>query len=154
MENLDPIGGGSCHAWLDLRAVADKSDAKCGVGLNGLDGTGNNRPGCVITAHRVQRDLHLLFLLLFHVHNFPALIVAAIGANAVRQHRLVALRAVLHLNGLDMQMASPLALPGVRRSSLRNCHWVRPCQIRLCDSKEIILEEWKMSVKVLSRHPP
>jgi hypothetical protein len=60
--------------------------------------------------------------LLFHLHYFAALVVAAIRTDAMRQHRLVATAAVLNLQRLDVQVAPPFALPGVRCSSLWDCH--------------------------------
>src|SRR5437588_1816899 len=65
---------------------------------------------------------HWRLLLLLHRHHFPSLIMPAIGAHAVGQHRLVALGAVLHLHWLDVEVAPPFALPGMRRSSLRYGH--------------------------------
>ena len=50
------------------------------------------------------------------------LIVAAVGADAMRQHGLFAVGAVLDLHRLDVQVAAPLTLPCVGRSSLRNRH--------------------------------
>jgi hypothetical protein len=79
----------------------------------------------MIAAHRVERDLHGL-LLLFHHYHLTALVVAAVRADAVGQHRLFASRAVLNLNGLEMLMAPPLPLPGMRRTPLRNGHVVSP----------------------------
>jgi hypothetical protein len=38
------------------------------------------------------------------------------------QHRLIALAAILNLDGFQMLMAAPLPLPGMRRSPLGNCH--------------------------------
>jgi hypothetical protein len=75
----------------------------------------------MVAAHRVQRDLHGL-LLLFRRYHFAALIIAAVGTDPVRQHRLVALAAVLNLNRFEVEVAPPFALPGVRDASLRNSH--------------------------------
>jgi hypothetical protein len=75
----------------------------------------------MIAAHRVERDLHGL-LLLFHDHHLTALVMAAVRANAVGQHRLFASRAVLNLNRLEVQVAPPLALPGMRCAPLWNGH--------------------------------
>jgi len=78
----------------------------------------------VIATHRVQRDLHDSFLL-FRYH-LTALIMAAVGADAVRQHRLVALAAILHLDGFNVLMTPPFSLAGVRRSPFWNCHDLMP----------------------------
>jgi hypothetical protein len=48
--------------------------------------------------------------------------VAAIGADTVRQHRLIAVAAILDLERFDVMVAPPFALPGVRSASLWNCH--------------------------------
>src|SRR5205823_316175 len=51
-------------------------------------------------------------LLLFRGHDFAALVVPAVRADAVRQHRLVALAAVLDLLGLEVVVTAPHALSG------------------------------------------
>ena len=104
-----------------LGPIAHQGHAQIRIGGNGLHSARHHRSRCVVAAHRVQRDLHGL-LLLFRLHRFAALVVAAVGTDAVRQHRLVALGAILDLQRFDVQMASPLALPGVRSSSLGNSH--------------------------------
>jgi hypothetical protein len=76
----------------------------------------------MVAAHRVQRYVHGLRLLFFHVDDFAALVVAAIRTNPVRQDRFVALRAILDLHGFEMLVAPPFALAGVRGPSLRDCH--------------------------------
>jgi hypothetical protein len=131
-----------------LSAVAYQSNAKAGIGLDGLKGTVHDRSRRMIAAHRVERDTHGLLLLLFHVHDFPALVEAAVRADAMRQDRFVTVWAVLNLNRFDMEVAPPFALSGMGCSSLRDCHGVRPCQIRLWNLKDVILGGRKMSVKV------
>ena len=86
---------------LDLSALADQDDLDIGIGGNRLHRAGDDRARRMIAAHRVQRDTHGS-LLLFHRHDFPALIVAAIRADAVWQHRLIALGAILNLERLDV----------------------------------------------------
>src|SRR5262249_7773778 len=66
----------------------------------------------------VSPCLERLFLL-FHHHDLSPLVVPTVRTHAVRQHRFVALGAVLNLHGLDVLVAPPLALAGVRSSSLR-----------------------------------
>jgi len=66
----------------------------------------------MIAAHRVQRDPHCL-LLLFLGHDLATLVVAAIRANAVRKHRLLAAMAVLDLRRFEVEVAPAYALPGV-----------------------------------------
>ena len=116
VEDLDAVAARRRPARqrLDLGLVADQNDAQVGIGGDRLHGAGDDRTGRMVAAHRVQRDLHGL-LLLFRRHDFAALVVAAVGADAVRQHRLVALAAVLDLDRLDVVMAAPFALAGVRR---------------------------------------
>jgi hypothetical protein len=87
---------------------------------NGLESAGNDRSGSVIAAHRVQGDPHGLLLLCDH--NLATLVMPAVGAYPVRKHRFIAPAAVLNLNWLQMQMAPPLALTGVRRAPLGNSH--------------------------------
>jgi hypothetical protein len=63
--------------------------------------------------------------LLFHGHGLAPLVVAAVGTEAVRQHRLFAIGAVLDLDWFEVQVTASLALPGVGGSSLRYSHdWV------------------------------
>jgi len=64
----------------------------------------------------------MALLLLFRSDHFAALVVAAVGADAVRQDRLVAVGAVLDLQGFDVLMAPPFAVAGVRSPSLGNSH--------------------------------
>ena len=49
----------------DLGLIADQDNAQVRIGLNGLHGAADDRPGSVVAAHRVQRDLHGLLLLFF-----------------------------------------------------------------------------------------
>ena len=109
-----------------LSLIADEDNAELRVGIHGKHRAGDDRLGRMIAAHRVERDLHGL-LLLFHHHDLTALVVAAVRADAVRQHRLFAPRAILNLHGFEMLMATALALPGMRRASLRNGHDCSPC---------------------------
>ena len=98
---------------------------KLGLSLDGLHRTGDDWPGGMVAAHRVEGDPHGLLLL--HVDDLAVLVVAAGGADAVRQDGLLAARAILDLNGLEVLVAAPLALPGVGGSSLRNGHDFLPC---------------------------
>jgi hypothetical protein len=110
---------------LDLCLIADEDDAEVRVGLHRQNRASDDRFGRMIASHRVQRDLHGL-LLLFQHHHLTALVVAAIRAHAVRQHRLFASGAILNLNRLEVLMAPPLPLPGMRRAPLRNGHVFSP----------------------------
>jgi hypothetical protein len=123
VKDFEPLGSaaGLSQARLNLGTVTDKNDAQFGVRCHSLDRARHDWSGRKIPAHRVQRNLHGSFLL-FHLHHFAALIVAAIRTDAMRQHRLVATAAVLNLKGLHVQVAPPFALPGVRGSSLGDCH--------------------------------
>jgi hypothetical protein len=76
----------------------------------------------------------MLLLLLFRRYDFPALVVAAVGTDAVRQHGFVALAAILDGERLDVLMTPPFALAGVRGPSLGDCH---------DDSAFSALAEWK-----------
>jgi hypothetical protein len=69
-------------------------------------------------------DMKLFFLL--HLHHFAVLVVAAVGADAVWQDRLLAARAILNLNRLQVVMAPPVALPGTRRAPLGDGHECSP----------------------------
>src|SRR5262249_27508963 len=122
VEQLQAVAaGGAGQERLDLGLVADEHHAQLGVGCDGLHRTGDDRPRGVVAPPRVPRDPHGL-LLLFHRHLLAALVEAAVGADAVRQLRLVALRAVLDLQRLEVLVAAALPLSRVRRSSLRNGH--------------------------------
>ena len=107
-----------------LALVADEDDGQLGVGGDGLDGAGDDRAGGVVAAHRVQGDPHGLLLLLgvLFGDDDAALEEPAVRADPVRQDRLVALLAILDLDGLDGVVAPPMALLGVGRSSLGNGH--------------------------------
>ena len=111
---------GSIWAWSPTSTTA-----QFGIGGDGLHGAGHDRPGGVVAAHRVQRDSAWLTSLLFGRHDLTALVIAAIGTDAVRQHRLFAAAAILNLHRLEVLVAAPLALAGVGGSSLRNGHDVR-----------------------------
>src|SRR5262249_28607088 len=64
----------------------------------------------------------MALLLLLRPDHLPALAAAAARAGPVPQHRLIARRPVLDLEGFDVQVAPPLALAGVRSPSLGNSH--------------------------------
>jgi hypothetical protein len=67
----------------------------------------------MIAAHRIQRDSHgLLPLGFFEDYDLAILIHTTIRADPVRQDRLVAMRAVLHLNRVAMVVASAFAFAG------------------------------------------
>jgi hypothetical protein len=106
---------------LNLGLIADEQNAQIGVGGDGLHGAGHDWSRRVVAPHRVQGNEHKL-LLLFGLHDFAALIVSAIGADVMRQHRLLAAAAVLDLHRFDVQVTAAFALAGVRGSSLRNSH--------------------------------
>src|ERR1051326_4652300 len=76
----------------------------------------------MVAAHRIQRDAHGLLLLFFGSYDDAALVLTAIGADVMRQDRLLAVRAILHLQRFDMLMTSPHSLPRMRSPSLRDCH--------------------------------
>jgi hypothetical protein len=122
------------QASLDLGAVAHEDDPEVRPAGDRLDRAGYDRAGGVVPAHGVQGDLHGL-LLLFHVHHGAALVVAAVGADAVRQHGVVALRAVLDLYRLEVVMTPPLALPGVGGTSLGDCHEYVPSLFTLASER-------------------
>ena len=103
---------GSICAWSPTSTTLE-----FGIGRDRLHRAGNDGAGGVVAAHRVQGDPHRL-LLLFRRHDFATLVIAAVGADTVRQHRLIALRAVLDLHRLNVLMAPPIALAGVRGPSL------------------------------------
>jgi hypothetical protein len=115
MKEGDPIGeraAGGLQGRLDVTAIADEEDGKFGVFGNGVDGAGDDWTRSVIAAHRIEGDSHgLLPFAFFDRHDFAVLIDAAIRANAVGQHRLVALRAVLNLNGIAVVVTPPLISP-------------------------------------------
>src|SRR6476659_4831855 len=69
-------------------------------------------------AHRLRR------------HGQPALVVAAVRADAVRQLHLVAVRALLEVGQVDREVRAALALAGVRDASLGYTHGVSwaPCR--------------------------
>src|SRR5262245_49261886 len=126
-EPVAELSFGSTDRLLDLFAVADEDDLYLRILRDGLDGTGHDRPGGVVAPHRVQRDPHGLLLLGFQSHDFTALIEATVRANAMRQDRLVALRAILNLDGFLVVVAPSAPLPGMRRAALRNSHECSPC---------------------------
>src|SRR5689334_16799286 len=69
-------------------------------------------------AHRLRR------------HGQPALVVAAVRADAVRQLHLVAVRTLLEVGQVDREVRAALALAGVRNASLGYTHGVSwaPCR--------------------------
>src|SRR6188508_957173 len=69
-------------------------------------------------AHRLRR------------HGQPALVVAAVRADAVRQLHLVAVRTLLEVGQVDREMRASLALAGMRDASLGYTHGVSwaPCR--------------------------
>jgi len=69
-------------------------------------------------------DVCGLLLLLLRTDYFPALVVTAVRADAVRQDGLFTVGAILDLHRLQVQVAAPLALAGVGGPSLGNCHGV------------------------------
>src|SRR6188474_1816997 len=74
--------------------------------------------GVAAAAHRLRR------------HCQPALVVAAVRADAVRQLHLVAVRTLLEAGQVDREVRAALALPGVRDASLGYTHGVSwaPCR--------------------------
>jgi hypothetical protein len=113
MEKFNAIGAapGLMKGRLDLGTITDQNDPQIRIGSDGLHGAGDDWSGCVVATHRVQRDLHGSFLLFRH--HLATLIVAAVGTDTVRQHGLIALATVLHLNGFDALMTPPFPLTGV-----------------------------------------
>src|SRR6185503_3922018 len=59
---------------------------------------------------------------LLELDRLAALVPAAVGADVMRQLRLVAVIALHELRHAQRQVRTPLALPGVRDASLRNTH--------------------------------
>src|SRR6185437_6740071 len=101
-------------------------------------------------SHRVQGNEHDL-LLLFGRHDLSALIITAVGANVVRQYRLLAACAILNLHRLEVQVTTSFALTGVRGSSLRNSHDFRlPQDTRV---KRVIVGQPLESVKIPDCQP-
>jgi hypothetical protein len=64
----------------------------------------------------------MLLLFLLGRDHFAALVVAAVRADVVRQHGLIALAAILNGDGSQVLVTSPLPLAGVRCPSLGYCH--------------------------------
>jgi hypothetical protein len=124
MKDLEPfaIGSKSVQFGVDSVFITDEDNGHIGLSCNGLNSAGHDGTGRVIAAHRVQRNPHELLLLFLDRDDFSALVVAAIRADAVRQSRLIALRAILDLRRLGMMVAAPVALPGTRRTPLRYGH--------------------------------
>src|SRR5579884_2639465 len=90
---------------------------------------GNRNALFAMNPHRLScggRPLGGALLLFFHGYDFAALVIAAVGADVVRQHRLLAARAVLDLDRLEVLVAAPLALAGVGGTSLGDCHVCSP----------------------------
>jgi hypothetical protein len=109
----------------NLSLIADQDNAKPGIGPHGLDRARDNRAGREVTAHHIQRNAHGLFLLFFFANHCPVLIIAAVGADAMGQHRLAAVGAILNLDRCHVLMTSPLALLGMRCPPL----WDRHCNL-------------------------
>src|SRR4029453_7715593 len=74
--------------------------------------------GVAAAAHRLRR------------HGQPALVVAAVRADAVRQLHLVAVRTLLEAGQIDREVRAALALAGVGDASLGYTHGVSwaPCR--------------------------
>ena len=104
-----------------------------------------------IQAHAMRWAWHpaqMLLFLGFHRHNFTLLVEPAIGADPVRQNRLIALAAVLNLDRLEVEVATPLALSGVRRPPLGNSHESLPFSC-LFELKSIIVGRLHWTVKFM-----
>jgi len=123
VKNVDP----TAHArvagqmGLDQGLVSDQRDRSWGSARAACTAPATMGPGAwspPIASSAICMGL----LLLFRRHDFAALVIAAIRADAVRQHRFVALGTILDLHRFEVQMASPLALARVRRASLGNSH--------------------------------
>jgi hypothetical protein len=121
VEHLEAIARRPVEQRLDLGLVANEDYAQARIGGGSLHGAGNDRTGGVVAAHGVQCDLHRLLLSLGW-HDLTALIKAAVGADAVRQHRLFTPRTVLDLSRFEVVVAAPHALARVGGTSLRNGH--------------------------------
>jgi hypothetical protein len=67
--------------------------------------------------------------------------MAAVGTNPVRQHRFVALAAILNLQGFDMLVASPLALPGMRGPPFRDCHEYQPSGVERANQESGVRDQ-------------
>ena len=126
-ESVAEPAGGVLDGRLDRGLIPDKDDLNIRVFGDRLDRSGHDRSGGVVPPHRVQRDPHGSLLLGFQGHDFTALIEAAVRADAVRQDRLVALRAILNLDRFLVMVAPPRPLFGVRRAALGNSHDCSPC---------------------------
>jgi hypothetical protein len=92
------------------------------VGSQGLQRAGYDGLGWSGAGHRIQGYPHGLLPLDFHLHHFDIPIVAALGAHAMGQDRLIAVTAVLYLDRLHMEVTSPHALPRMGNTSLRYGH--------------------------------
>src|ERR671925_1082952 len=82
--------------------------------------------GVAAAAHRLRR------------HGQPALVIAAVRADAVRQLHLVAVRALLEVGQVDREVRATLALARVRDASLGYTHGVSwaPCVVRGARSRD------------------
>src|SRR5262249_21334637 len=132
VEQLDAFAirpGGLGQGRFNLRLIADEDDTQDRVGLYRLNGPGDDWARRVVPTHRVQRDEHGSLLLLLHRDDLALLDVrpAAVGAQeVVAGDRVAAVVAVTQLARMDVVMTAALALPGVRNSSLRDCHGSGP----------------------------
>src|SRR5262245_16621783 len=107
------MSAASCgHAAIKLHHVTDEDDAQVAVGADNPCGPGHDGTG--VPTHGFQGHAHGLPLLFLGLHNLAVTILSAVGADAMSQHRLAAVRAVLHLDRREMLMTTSLALPSMR----------------------------------------
>ena len=92
------------------------------VGSQGLQSAGYDGLGWRGAGHRIQGYPHGLIPLDLHLHHFDIPIVAALGADTMGKHGLIAVAAVLYLDRLHMEVTSPHALPRMGDTSLRYGH--------------------------------
>src|SRR5262249_47388164 len=97
---------GKRNAMRDMATSCDSSQPQAGAPATGWRRPVAGAPGWGASdGVGVGGRLLLLFLFLFHDDHGAVLVEAAVGTDAVRQHGVAALRAVLDLQRLDVLVA-------------------------------------------------
>src|SRR5262249_28224926 len=104
------------RAWSPTRTTSTSGAAAMAWTAPATFGAGPWSPPIASSAIRMLLPFGL------HLDDFAALVMSAIGAHAMRQHRFVALRAELDLRRLRVMMTAAVTLLRPRRTSLRNGH--------------------------------
>src|SRR5437764_11860580 len=104
MKELDAARRRLFEADFDLMPVADENHLEVRITFQSRQRTGHDRSGGVVPAHGVQRNPHGLLLL--RDNHLSPLVLTTVGADAMREHGLIALAAILDLNRLNMLMAA------------------------------------------------